>query len=314
MRRTRLTTTLVAIPLAAAACGTATTSTAAGGHGGPGGPVTSGLASAVTPRSFASAMLARFPVPFGAKVSAHAPSWALEHPPELPGLIKRPVVLRKFWTSDSSATAVLAWLKSNLPDSLDSTGTGFSWGPGVVPSHYLAYRSAALPDSLAIGELYLAVVPTGPSSSAIGAYALTLAQPPRPAAEMIPLDVSSAVIQWSLAPGGTPAQKELTGPAAVRLARDFNSLRVNTWGTVHCPMMTVGSDIVVTFTADGQTWKVDVPLCPDVRVTRDGSQLPALASGKAFLDDLKKYTGQLPESNPPRVGGVIPLVKPPPTH
>jgi hypothetical protein len=229
----------------------------------------------------------------------------------MPSLSKKPVVLKKFWTSDSPASAVLAWLKANVSGGLHASGSGSSEGPGGASADYLAYGPTALPGSLALAELYVTVVPTGSSSSAIGAYALTLAQPPRPADEMVPLDLSSVVIHWSLAPGGTPVQKQLTGPAAVRLARDFNSLRVDTRGVVNCPLiLTRGGDILVTFTADGHTWKVDVPPCPAIRVTRDGSNLPALSFRKAFLADVKKYAGHLPESNPPRVGGVIPLVQP----
>ncbi len=251
-------------------------------------------------------------MPTGAKVSAHAPSKALEHLPESPGLSETPLVLKRYWAVDSSATAVFAWLKSNAPTGLRLDGSGFTGGPGTAAQHFVSYRAASLPRGIAVGDLYFAVVPTGPNSSAIGAYALTLAQPPRPAAENVPANLSSAVIGWSLAPGGTPARKELTGAAARKLARDFNALKVDTAGVRHCPMIPmVGGDVVVTFTADGHTWKVDVPACPDIGVTRDGVKLPPLAFAPGFLNDLKTYAGHLPQAGPPRGGGVIPLVQPP---
>ena len=179
----------------------------------------------------------------------------------------------------------------------------------------MAYRSTSLPASIAVGDIYFAVVSTGPSSSAIGAYALSLAQPARPDAEKVPLDLGSAVIHWSLAPGGTPAVKQLTGAPARTLARDFNDLRVDVFEPTPCPLIpTRGGDIVITFTADGHRWKVDVPACPDIAVTRDGSTLPPLAFGQTFLNDLKQYVGQLPQGGPPRAGGATPLVQSPTAH
>jgi hypothetical protein len=156
------------------------------------------------------------------------------------------------------------------------------------------------------------VISTGSGRSAIAAYALSLAQPPRPDAEKVPADLGSAVIAWSLAPGGTPVRKELTGAAAQKLALDFNRLRVDVSPFSPCPLIPQqGGDIVVTFTADGHTWKVDVPACPDIQVKRDGKALPSLAFGQAFLNDVRKYAGHLPQSGPPRADEVVPLGQPP---
>jgi len=228
----------------------------------------------------------------------------------MPGLNKPPIVVKRFWTVDSSAADVFHWLRTHRPSGIGADGEG-STGAGSTTARFLSYRSTSLPAAVAAGYLYVAVVPTGPSTSAIGAYALTLPQPRRPAAEIVPLGVSSVLIGWSLAPGGTPARKLLTGPAALRLTRDFNSLRVDTSIPRPCPMIPGQSgNVVVRFSADGHTWQAEIPACPDIAVTRDGSSLPPLAFGSAFLDDVKRYTGDVPWGGPP-VGGVVPLVQPP---
>ncbi len=314
MRHSRLATTLVAIPLAVAACGTATPSTA------PGSPSSSntGGQSRVSAESYAASLLTHVEVPAGATASVHAPSKALDRLPVSPGLSGTPTVSTKFWTVDQSASSVLGWLRQHAP-ALDSDGsgsTGSSGGSPAVMSHFLAFRAQQPPTGIAVGDLFLVVAATGPSSSAIGAYALALAQPPRPAAEVVPLDVTKAVVAWSLAPGGTPAEKVLTGTAAVRLAREFNALKVDTLGDVPCPMIpTRYGDVTVTFTAEGHTWKADIPACPSIRVTRDGKTLPSLAFGTTFLSDVKAYSGQLPHAGPPSApGGATPLSTMPGGH
>jgi hypothetical protein len=316
MRRIRIATTLAALPLAAAACGSATAPQSGDGSDHQGSQTSDLPGATRTPPAFAAALLTRVEVPAGAQASTHAPSKVLEHLPAVPASEKPPTVVQRFWTVDSSAKDVIAWLKAHAPADLRFDGSGTSSAEGTTSTaQYLAYRSSSLPRSIALGDIYLAVTATGPNSSAIGAYALSLAQPPRPAAENVPLDVSSATIGWSLAPGGTPVRKELTGSVAQKLARDFNTLRVDVSPMSPCPLMpTRGGDIIVTFRADGHTWRVDVPACPDILVTRDGAKLPSLAFGPAFLRDVRTYVGHLPQSGPPRAGGVIPLVQPPTQH
>lgn len=329
MRRSRLTAILATLPLVAVACGTATSPPSSDGPGGRTGgsaapdPPRAFQTAAVDPpgaldgawaEAFAAGLLARVNLPQGAKVSAHAPSKALEHPPEMAGLLHPPVVVDKFWTLDSPAPSVLGWLRSHAPAGMRSDGSGMS-GSADSTAHFLAYRSASLPRSIALGDLYVTVVSTGPSTSAVAAHAAVLAQPDRPSAEMVPADDVSSLIGWALAPGGTPVRRVLTGQAAADLARDFNALRVSISPTSPCPLIpTRGGDIVVRFTADGHTWAVDVPVCPAITVTRDGTKLPALDFGTAFSNDLKKWVGALPQSGPPRVGEVIPLVQPPSAH
>lgn len=316
MRHTRLATALALLPLAAVACGTATGSTSdTGPTSSPPTSTTPHTGTPDTARAFAAQLLAGIAVPDGARVSAQAPTKAFDRPPEMPSLGSRPVVLSRFWDVDLPAAALRAWLRTHTPATLVPDGTGTTSVPSAlgattVSSSFLAYRVRALPASLATGEVYLRVEPAGPHRSALGAYALTLAQPVRPAAELVPMGLDSAVIGWSLAPGGTPVRKTLTGAAAQQLARDFDRLPVSTAGVVHCPVQIGGTDVVVTFRAGGHTWRADVPSCPSIRVTRDGATLPALQFGAAFSADLERYVGREPGQAPPP-GGVIPLVRPP---
>ncbi|MDX6308933.1 MAG: hypothetical protein QOI06_1979 [Nocardioidaceae bacterium] len=304
-----MTAALATIPLLAAACGAASSATPPGGPGGPPSGTSNG--SAPTAHSYAAALLSRVNVPAGAAVSRHAPSKALEGPPESPVLIRKPTVVTRYWTVDRPAASVYAWLKGHGPGpGLSGGGTGRTFGGSPTLSRFLAYSPSSRPASIAAGDLYLVVLANGPTSSAIGAYALTLAQPPRPAAETVPTgSLSKAVVGWSLARGGTPVVKVLTGARAVKLAREFNALRVDTSGPHACPLMpTAYGDVVVTFTAGAHSWKVDVSACAGIGVTRDGHRLPALASRSPFLDDLRTYAGHLPMSGPPQsTRGVVPL-------
>ena len=250
-------------------------------------------------------------VPTGATASKHAPSKALEGLPESPSLSSKPTVVTSYWTIERPATSVYAWLKAHRPGpGLSGGGTGSTSIRSTTLSRFLSYSSSARPASIAVGDLYLAVVATGRTSSAIGAYALALAQPARPTAEIVPTgSLRKVVVGWSLARGGTPVLKVLTGARAVKLAREFNALRVDTSGPQPCPLMpTAYGDVVATFTAGAHSWKVDVSACSVIRVTRDGHQLPALAFGTPFLNDLRHYAGHLPWSGPPRSPrGAIPL-------
>lgn len=317
MRLVRLAGALAATTLAAAACGTAGQSTGSlpPAHG-PGSSPPAARESSPSAASFAAQALSRVRVPAGAHLSPQAPSKALAHVPESPSLTSRPTVT-KFWTVDQPAADVYAWLgrhDSGLGpvEPVGALSTGDLPVDPVWPSaRYRAYEVPAPPPSIAVARLYVGVAAIGPRSSAIAAYALTLEQPPRPADEVVPVSGVRAVVGWSLAPGGTPVRKPLTGAAAARLAKDFNALRVSTKGAVPCPMIPdgMGNDDTVTFTAGGHTWQVDIPLCPSIRVSRDGRRLPALDFGQPFLRDVLGYAGHLPWDGAAAGGGeVTPLV------
>jgi hypothetical protein len=304
MKWTRVAAVVVTVALLVAGCGTAQPSSNPGAPGSPvhdpAGPVA----------RFAVRLLHAVRLPDGATQTAHAPTHALDRPPASPSLKGKPTVLTRFWTVDMAAPVAFAWLQQHAPQaSLDGTGTSSSRGQS---ERYLGYSASRLPAAVGAASLYLAVAPTGPTTSAIGAYVVAVAQQPRPAAEVVPLQVDRAVIGWALAPGGTPVRKELTGAAATRLARAFDALRVDSAGMVVCPMIPARyADITVTFRVRGSTWRADIPACPDIRVTRDGRTMPALAFGRPFLSLVKHYTGYLPHAGPPTApGAVTPLVRP----
>jgi hypothetical protein len=306
MRKTRLTTMLAGIALAATACGTATTPSVGHRPGGPSGSGPTSHSAPDTVRDYARHLLAGVNVPPGSAVAGHAPSKALESLPESPSLSKTPVVLSRYWTIDQQVSDVHAWLEAHRPGGgLVASGSGMASTP---PAPYISYRVDDLPGRIGAAYVYVQAISTGPTSSAIGAWAVALRQPARPEAEVVPVHGTTAVISWSLAIGGTPVLKKLDGAAAEQLVRAFNALRVDVGGKVFCPMIpTRYGDVLVKFQADGHTWKVDIPACPDIRVTRDGDSLPNLAFGDRFMHDVRSYTGGLPRLGPPQApGGVIP--------
>ncbi len=315
MRTFRLAGTLAATALLVAACGSASPSTRSlppAGSRSPTPPEPSGAPPAV---SFSATLLDRVQVPASAVRSNRAPSKALVHLPAVLSLPRMPSVVTRFWTVDSPAGEVLAWLGRHdgalgAPSTVASPASGDLPIDPVWPSaQFRAYELSDLPPSIAFGKLYVGVAAVDPGSSAIAAYAVTLDQSPspRPASEFVPTTDVRAVVGWSLAPGGTPVRKPLTGADAARLAWDFNALRVATKAPVPCPMIPerIGDDVTVTFTADGHVWQAVIPACPSIRVTRDGHRLPSLVLGRIFLGDVKAYAGHLPSDGPLAVDGEV---------
>ncbi len=227
-------------------------------------------------------------------------------------------MVSRFWTVDRPVAEVYAWLGGH-DGALGPVVTvaGASSGSADMPvdpvwptARYRTYEVSAAPLA-AVAQVYVGVAAIGPRTSGIAAYALTLAQPPRPVSESVPLEGVRVVIGWSLAPGGTPVRKPLTGAEAVRLARDFDALRVSTKGAVPCPLIAegAGNDVTLTFSAGGHIWVADIQLCPNITVTRDGRRLPALDYGQPFLRDVRSYTGHLPWDGPAAgTGPLTPLV------
>lgn len=312
MRRTRLTsfllgTALLTVVSSVAACGTATSPPA--GSRGSGGHETG---APLTVRSYADGLLSLVTVPGSATVAAAAPRPVLGAPPERPGLAFHPLVVKRYWTVDRSAAETIGWLRQHRPNStwLASDGSGGVGRPtGVGDLSYLSYQARRLPSSMALGDVYVAVAPLGPSRAGVAAYALALRQPPRPAAEVVPVNGTSVTLSWSLAVGGTPALKRLGPAEAASLIREFNALRVDTRGPVPCPMIpTRMSDLTITFAGGGHRVRATVPICPSIGVTRDGHHLPALALEPAFTADLHRLVPVWPGgATRSHGGGVIPL-------
>jgi hypothetical protein len=307
MKHTRLTATLIALPLAAAACGTA--STASDAPSKPGGSIGSSLLPSA--RDYATTLLDKITVPAGATRVAHSPSKALDGVPEQESLIKKPVVMTRWWTVDQPVSAVYAWLGQHAPQ-LTADGSGSSGSGGSLDT--VQFRSydvsgASLPGSMALGDVYVAVTSLGANKTAIAAYAVSLGRVPRPATEQVPQQ-NTVVLAYRLAPGGTPVRRTLTGPRAADLARAFDALPLALQTDLPCPMQIPDNDVTLTFTADGHTWTVNVARCPGLGVTRDGTRLPTLSTTTAFFAEL--HSLGVPASSAP--GGVTPLVKTPGAH
>lgn len=319
MTKLRLAGTLLVTALVASACGTASSSTNAR-HPGEGGSPPGSVTTPPPAVTFPAQLLRRIQVPAGAVASPRAPSRALARVPGWGSPAGSARVARRYWTVDASAATVYAWLARH-DGALGAASTVRTATSGDLPidpvwpsAQYRVYQPRALPASIAVAQLYVGVAATGPGRSAIAAYVLTLAQPPRPAREVVPTSGVQAVIGWSLAAGGTPVRKTLTGSPAVALARAFDALTVSTSGAAPCPLIPQArADIIVTFAADGSTWTVDIPACPAIAVTRDGRSLPALDFAQPFLGEVRSYPGYLPSDGPPAGGGdVTPLGAVPP--
>lgn len=262
-------------------------------------------------------------VPGDAQASTLPASKALAGLPERPSVRGTPTVVSRYWTVDSPAADVFAWLGSHdaglgSEEAVGAVATGDTPADPVGASaHYRGYTVGSLPASIAFARVYVGVAALAPGRSAVAVHVETSRQPKRPAAEVVPTTGVRAVVGWSLAPGGTPVRKPLTGERAATLARDFNALRVATSTHVYCPMILSrgGNDVTVTFTAAGSTWQVDIPICPAIRVTRGAAPLPDLKFGQPFLRDVSAYAGHLPWDGPPAgSGGVTPLTVPPSTR
>lgn len=298
-RSTRLTTALVTIPLAVAACGTANPASA------PNIPVGAG-SSPVDARTYASTLLGKVVVPPGAVRQTHSPTKAVDTLPERPSLIKPPTVETRYWTVNESAAQVDAWLGTHAPR-LTSSGSGAS-GTSDSMVRFRSYdvRTSSLPRSIALGQLYVVVAPMGATKSAIAAFAVTLAPPTKPVAEYVSTP-DTVVVGWRLGPGGTPVRKTLTGLPAAALANEFNALPLALQNNIPCPMQIPDNDVSLTFTSQGHTWKANVATCPGIGVTRDGQQLQTLDAAPAFLNDLKALGVRF--NSPGGPGGVTPLMQ-----
>lgn len=319
MTKPHLAGALLVAALVATACGTASSSTNAL-HPGEGGSPRGSVSTPLSTVTFPVQLLRRVQVPAGAIASPRAPSRALARVPGWGSPASSARVARRYWAVKASAAAVYAWLGRH-DSALGPASTVRTATSGDLPidpiwpsAQYRVYQPRALPASIAVAQLYVGVAATGPGRSAIAASVVTLAQPPRPVREVVPTSGVRARIGWSLAAGGTPVRKTLTGSPAVALARAFDALTVRTSGAEPCPLVPEArADIIVTFAADGSTWTVDIPACPAITVTRDGRSLPALDFDRPFLDEVRAHTGYLPSDGPPAGGGdVTPLGVVPP--
>jgi hypothetical protein len=267
---------------------------------------------ATTPASLAQSLLAETRVPTGAVGSSTAPVKVLQQSPyeiRADGLVVR----ETWWTINESAAKAYAWVSHHQLASLSNAGSGSSSGPGernresavnFVPPH--------LPPSVNSAQLSIAVAPMTAHTSAIGAYALVIPQPPRSKTEDVPTTVDRVtVITRRVAGqqdgGSILGRKTVTGAAARKLVRDFNALKVQPPGEVFpCPMTVVTQTAI--FRQGSQVWQATDGVCIGVQVTLNGHQQPTLDGSGSFSHDLHAAYGH---PFPPPTGVAQPMINTP---
>jgi hypothetical protein len=242
-----------------------------------------------------SRLLAAVPTITGAQAASNAPVKQLRQPPSQPALVGL-VTKARYWTVGRDSQDVYEELTGSVPAGLKNVGTGSAGGPSLEDNvRYATDEPASLPTRIAYAELLLAVVPTGPDTSAIGAYAQAVAQPPRPADEVVPA-TASVIVTATNSRGVLTRSKTLPGATATQFVRDFNSLPVSSTGQTSCPASD-GSETGATMSAGGHLWRVATG-CGDafVSVTRDGKQLPTLNSSGTFIADIDRAVAVPPRA------------------
>jgi hypothetical protein len=203
-------------------------------------------------------------------------------------LLKTPLIVsdsqverRQFWTSSEPVNATFAALKAQL------TGRTVSSGGPPRRSREVDIEQHNLPATIADADLVIRVVDTGNGHSAVGAYALVLAQPVRPAAEHVPLSVQTVqlvdVKASPLGGGVTRHRPTVGGPEARLLVLEFDALKREPPGLAYAVVGSLEA-ITATFRSGGHRWQAG--LSDPVMVTLDGHPLPELTYDKAFADAL----------------------------
>jgi hypothetical protein len=297
--------TMAVIALAAAGCGSAANADQTNDPTGvPHTPSTTSTSTSSTqpasPAQVAASLLDRVHVPAAARPSGHAPARMLARPPDGPGGA-HPVIRRHWWRVSAPWTTVYAWINKHQPRGLLSMGSTASSGPAPRDDERaIDFALRHVPTTVNSADLSIAVVPLSRDTSAIGAFATVIRQPRRPAAEDVPLPVDSVVVTTSKTTG-TPdggqlvSRKRLSGPAATRLVRDFDALRVQPPGEMFsCPLILITQTVAIH--ADGHRWWVTDESCSGLGVSRDGHTLPTLQVSPAFGRDLRAAYGKRPPS------------------
>jgi hypothetical protein len=113
----------------------------------------------------------------------------------------------------------------------------------------------------------------------------------RPHREHLPRSVAKATVGYHVL--GQPSKNKsvkLGRTRLHRLARDFNRLKVEPRGTIHCDIAG-GPMTTVVFRTAHHKWVATQAACTNVMVTRDGKSLPTLlpstAWSKALARDLR---------------------------
>jgi hypothetical protein len=237
-------------------------------------------------------LLAKAPVLAGATEVSTAPVKQLASPPQR-WTFSSTVVRERFWTIEESSDTAYDQLTAHLPSGLTQASTGSVGGPTFSES-YVVDSPIALPAGIDDAELELVVSSTGPNETAIGVYALAAPEPNRHPSEILPTATHRAKVEVRV--GAHVRRSHLvTGPAARKLAADFNALRVPPiGGSYSCPAASAPvRRIVVTFFFGGHRLRASdsVASCGFVEVQRGGRRLPGLFEDRAFDHDVHTDLG-----------------------
>ncbi len=235
----------------------------------------------------ATAILASFAVPTGARKLSAAPSvgkGVLKAPAQTPGT---PDLVDKaeWWIASGAPQGVLAWEARHLSHRFSSAGAGTSYGRNIATTWYQVFSLPGIRGVLDSRELVVLVVQDG-DKTAIRVDAQVAWQPARPASEKVPAAAKAVTISIDpgLNQGGRKPQQPVTisDPAKVRaLTALINGLTLFPPGAPDCPA-DFGGNLVLTFRAGPRTpalavATVDLSGCDGVDLTIGGKPQPALA-------------------------------------
>ena len=280
---------------AVALCACAVAPTAPSPPGRPIGSTGVPLASAKQPAppphqravADATAILASFAVPTGARKLSAAPSvgnGVLKAPAQTlgtPDLVDK----AEWWIASGAPQGVLAWEARHLSHRFSSGGAGTGYGRSIATTWSQVFSLPGIHGVLDSRELVVLVVQDG-DKTAIRVDAQVAWQPARPASEKVPAAAKAVTISIDpgLNQGGRKPQKPvtITDPAKVRaLTALINGLALFPPGVPDCPS-DFGGNLVLTFRAGPRTLAlavatVDLSGCDGVDLTIGGKPQPTLA-------------------------------------
>jgi hypothetical protein len=291
--------TAVAATLAVAGCGAAGSDVVGTGTRGQAstGTVTSDhkLPQPLSPERVARQLLNAARVPAGAVRTATPTSSAVTGDERRQGT--HPIELHRWWRINEPWRTVYSWVANHQAAGLTVESSSSSAGPALTDvEHDVEFSPPTVPLSVNSATLELSVAPLSGHSSAISAYAVVVRQPPRPAAENVPLSVNTVTVTARRNDGGNGkgpilSQRTITGAAAQTLVRDFDALTVRPQEVTTCPLSMTSES--ATFRANGHVWTATTGTCIGAYVSLDGHSLATLDESDPFDHDLQTALGPL---------------------
>jgi hypothetical protein len=292
MRSRRLATLGAFAVLAAVGCSTSASS----GGNPPGAPSAVGTGASLrhplTPEQVAAELVAGARVPPAATEVDSAPTRTLQTAPSTPAASGR-IERMRWWRVDRPINEVYAEIARRQSPDLAYDSSSDTNGPSLADQVKSAsYTFHHVPLSVNSASFSISVAPLTETTSAIGAYAVVIKQPPRPVSENVPVTVDEVTIETAVGPTVDYASPGPALPAAVTVAdaraqqivSDFNELRTRPQSVGSCPMALRTHS--ATFAYDGHTLIATLGICNAVTVTLDGSRLPTLDATPMFTHDI----------------------------